>query len=183
MKFHDSVQKRIEIVSGDITTISCDAIVNAANSSLMGGGGVDGAIHRAGGPAILEACKQIRRELYPDGLPTGKAVATTAGNLPARYVLHTVGPIWHGGGNREEGLLASCYRECLHLARELACCSVAFPSISCGVYGFPKDLAARVVSRVLWDEIRQFPDPARILLVFFQPNDAETFLKNAVWPR
>ena len=132
----------IEICKGDITRISVDSIVNAANSSLMGGGGVDGAIHRAGGPAILEDCRKIVAR--QGGCKTGEAVITTAGNLPAKYVIHTVGPVWNGGNKKEEILLANCYTNSLQLAEENNCRSIAFPNISTGIYRFPKDLAAKV---------------------------------------
>jgi len=134
---------RLEAVHGDITTIDADVIVNAANSSLMGGGGVDGAIHRVGGPAILAECKQIVAQQGP--LPTGQAVITTAGDLPARHVVHTVGPIW-GAVSEEDAvdLLASCYRNSLEVAGEVGAKSVAFPNISTGIYQFPKSLAATV---------------------------------------
>jgi O-acetyl-ADP-ribose deacetylase len=131
----------IEVLHGDITEQAVDAIVNAANGSLMGGGGVDGAIHRAGGPAILEECKRVRANLYPDGLPTGEAVATTAGDLPARWVIHTVGPVYAKSEDRS-GLLTSCHVESLRVADELGAHSVAFPAISTGVYGYPLDEAA-----------------------------------------
>jgi len=133
---------RLSIVQGDITQQNTDAIVNAANSSLMGGGGVDGAIHRAGGPAILEECKKI---VAAQGrLPTGQAVITSTGNMKANHVIHTVGPVWRGGNNREPELLASAYRESLKLAADNQLTSVAFPSISTGAYGYPVDQAARV---------------------------------------
>jgi O-acetyl-ADP-ribose deacetylase (regulator of RNase III) len=134
---------RIELVVGDITAQEVDAIVNAANSSLMGGGGVDGAIHRKGGPEILAECKRIRAETYPDGLPTGGAVATTAGRLPARWVIHTVGPVYSKSEDRS-GLLASCHTESLRVADELGALTVAFPAISTGIYGYPLELAAPV---------------------------------------
>jgi O-acetyl-ADP-ribose deacetylase (regulator of RNase III) len=134
---------RIELVKGDITQQEVDAIVNAANSSLMGGGGVDGAIHRKGGPEILRECRQIRADRYPDGLPTGMAVATTAGNLPARWVIHTVGPVYAKSEDRSH-LLASCHTESLKVADELGAKTVAFPAISTGVYGYPLDEAAPV---------------------------------------
>ncbi|GGW93623.1 O-acetyl-ADP-ribose deacetylase [Streptomyces lomondensis] len=133
----------IELVQGDITRESVDAIVNAANSSLLGGGGVDGAIHRRGGPAILEDCRKLRASHYGKGLPTGQAVATTAGNLDARWVIHTVGPVYSATEDRS-GLLASCYRESLRVADELGARTVAFPAISTGVYGWPMDDGDRI---------------------------------------
>jgi len=132
---------RIELARGDITEQAVDAIVNAANSSLLGGGGVDGAIHRKGGPEILQECKRIRAERFPDGLPTGMAVATTAGRLPAKWVMHTVGPVYSTSEDRS-ALLASCHIEALRIADELGAKSVAFPAISTGVYGYPLQLAA-----------------------------------------
>jgi O-acetyl-ADP-ribose deacetylase (regulator of RNase III) len=132
---------KITLVQGDITKQAVDAIVNAANSSLMGGGGVDGAIHRAGGPAILEECKEIRANQYPDGLPTGRAVGTTGGDLPARWVIHTVGPVWTRSKDRS-ALLESCHSESLKIADEIGASAVAFPAISTGVYGYPVDDAA-----------------------------------------
>jgi O-acetyl-ADP-ribose deacetylase (regulator of RNase III) len=131
------------VTKGDITEQAVDAIVNAANSSLMGGGGVDGAIHRRGGPRILEECRRIRAERHPDGLPTGRAVATTAGRLPARWVIHTVGPVYARSEDRSH-LLASCHAEVLKLAEELGAQTVAFPAISTGVYGYPVEEAALV---------------------------------------
>lgn len=131
------------MVRGDLTDEDTDAIVNAANSSLLGGGGVDGAIHRAGGPEILEVCRQIRRTTYPDGLPTGQAVATTAGRLKARWVIHTVGPVYDEHDHPEH-LLASCHTQSLAVADELGARSVSFPAISCGVYGYPVAEAAEV---------------------------------------
>lgn len=133
----------IRVVRGDITAQEVDAVVNAANSSLLGGGGVDGAIHRTGGPEILEECRRLREERYPDGLPTGQAVATTAGRLPARWVIHTVGPVYAKSVDRS-GLLASCHSESLRVADELGAATVAFPAISCGIYGYPLHLAAPV---------------------------------------
>ncbi|HJP66125.1 MAG TPA: O-acetyl-ADP-ribose deacetylase, partial [Actinomycetota bacterium] len=134
---------RISLEQGDITQAQVDAIVNAANSSLMGGGGVDGAIHRRGGPEILQECKRIRAERYPSGLPTGQAVATTAGRLPARWVIHTVGPVYAKSEDRS-GLLASCHVESLRVADEVGARTVAFPAISTGVYGYPVAEAAPV---------------------------------------
>lgn len=137
----------IELFLGDITTLKVDAIVNAANSGLLGGGGVDGAIHQAGGPAIMEECRKIREK--QGGCRTGEAVITTAGNLQAKYVIHTVGPIWIGGQNGEPELLASCYKSCLALAREYGVDTIAFPNISTGVYHFPKELAAEIAIKEL----------------------------------
>ncbi|OKI39879.1 RNase III inhibitor [Streptomyces sp. CB03578] len=134
---------RIALVLGDITGEEADAVVNAANSSLLGGGGVDGAIHRRGGPEILQACRALRASHYGKGLPTGQAVATTAGLLPARWVIHTVGPVWSREEDRS-ALLASCYRESLRVADELGARTVAFPAISTGVYGWPMDDGARI---------------------------------------
>ena len=133
----------ITLVQGDITTQDVDAVVNAANSSLLGGGGVDGAIHRRGGPAVLEACRALRADQLPDGLPAGQAVATTAGNMPARWVIHTVGPVFSKGEDRSD-VLASAYRESLRVAEELGAATVAFPAVSAGVYGWPLEDAARI---------------------------------------
>ena len=142
---------KLELVEGDITRQDTEAIVNAANSSLLGGGGVDGAIHRAGGPKILEECRQI------GGCPTGEARLTTGGNLKARYVIHTVGPIYKGGGQREAELLASCYRESLKLASSKGLTSVAFPAISTGAYGYPLAEAARIALKTVMDYLAQHP--------------------------
>ncbi|HXF71669.1 MAG TPA: O-acetyl-ADP-ribose deacetylase [Actinomycetota bacterium] len=139
---------RIVLVQGDITEQRVDAIVNAANPSLMGGGGVDGAIHRRGGPRILEECKRIRETRYPDGLPTGEAVATTAGDLPAKWVIHTVGPVYSEREDRSH-LLAACHRNALRVADELGARTVAFPAISTGVYGYPLEEAAPVAVRAV----------------------------------
>lgn len=142
----------IHVVQTDITKMEVDAIVNAANSSLRGGGGVDGAIHRAGGPKILEECKKI------GGCPTGEAVITTAGNMPAKKVIHTVGPVWHGGGNNEEDLLYSAYRNSLKLAVENGFSSIAFPNISTGIYGFPKEKAAAIAVKTVNAFIQKNPE-------------------------
>jgi len=144
---------RVSAIQGDVTRQATDAIVNAANSSLMGGGGVDGAIHRAGGPAILEECKQIVAR--QGRLPTGKAVITTGGNLKARYVIHTVGPIWHGGGKSEGDLLRSAYYECLKLATDRKLASISFPSISTGAYGYPVDEAAKISVSIVASFLRE----------------------------
>lgn len=140
----------ITLHRGDITKAEVDAVVNAANSGLLGGGGVDGAIHRAGGPAILEACRELRRTTLPDGLPTGRAVATTAGELPARWVIHTVGPVYAKSQDRSE-LLASAYRESLRVADKVGARTVAFPAVSAGVYGWPLDDAARIAVTTVRD--------------------------------
>lgn len=141
----------VALVRGDITRQSVDVIVNAANSSLLGGGGVDGAVHRRGGPEILAACRELRASRYGKGLPTGRAVATTAGRLDARWVVHTVGPVWSGEEDRSE-LLASCYRESLRVAAELGARTVAFPAISTGIYGWPMDDGARIAVRTVLAE-------------------------------
>jgi O-acetyl-ADP-ribose deacetylase len=138
----------ITLIQGDITQQSADAIVNAANSSLLGGGGVDGAIHRRGGKRIRKECQELRDSRYPDGLPTGQAVATTAGQLPARWVIHTVGPVYSKSEDRSE-LLASSYRESLRVAAELGAATVAFPAVSAGIYGWPLDDAARIAIRTV----------------------------------
>jgi O-acetyl-ADP-ribose deacetylase len=146
----------LEAIQGDITRVEADAIVNAANSSLLGGGGVDGAIHRAGGPAILDECKAIRAK--QGGCPTGEAVITTAGNLPATYVIHTVGPVWNGGNKNEPQLLANCYQNSLRLADEHKLKSISFPTISTGVYGYPKDKAAIVAIEAVKNYFQNHPD-------------------------
>ncbi len=139
---------KLEIIRGDITQLVVDAIVNAANSGLMGGGGVDGAIHRRAGPRLLEECKEIRRTKYPEGLPTGKAVITGGYNLSAKHVIHTVGPVYRRGEDRSE-LLTSCFAESLTLAEENKLRSIAFPAISCGIYGYPKDKAAVIAKNTI----------------------------------
>jgi O-acetyl-ADP-ribose deacetylase (regulator of RNase III) len=166
----------VKVLIGDITRQDVDTIVNAANSSLMGGGGVDGAIHRAGGPKILEECREIRRTLYADGLPTGEAVLTTAGELTARYVIHTVGPIYGRHGGLEAELLAACYKNSLLLAAKHSLCSIAFPAISTGVYGYPRTEAAAVASRTIKEFLASNDTVKEIRLVFFQAGDAEAFL-------
>jgi len=159
-------QTRLSLIQGDITRQVTDAIVNAANSSLMGGGGVDGAIHHAGGPAILEECKQIVAR--QGRLPTGKAVITTGGNLKAKYVIHTVGPVWHGGNRGEPALLASAYRESLKLAAERNLRSVSFPSISTGAYGYPVDEAARAALGAVISFLKEQPTSIKeVVFVLF----------------
>jgi len=176
-KLRELIDGRLIIAVGDITKFEGDAIVNAANSTLYGGGGVDGAIHHAGGPAILEECRKIRQEQWRDGLPSGKAVATTGGFLPARYVIHTVGPIWEGGGNYEAETLFSCYRESLEAARKLQASQIAFPAISTGVYGYPREKAAVVAYQAVSDFLSQNRVPERVWLLFFTSEDANIFLK------
>ena len=168
---------RVSVVAGDITGQDVTAIVNAANSTLLGGGGVDGAIHRVGGPQILAECKQIREATYPNGLPTGEAVITTGGNLPAQYVIHTVGPIYGRDPSRQGELLAACYRNSLRLARQYAVSSIAFPSISTGVYGYPKPEAAAISSQSIKDFLSADNQIQEVRLVFFQPGDARVFLE------
>lgn len=161
---------KLEIQKGDITRIAVDAIVNAANSSLLGGGGVDGAIHRAGGPAILEECRKI--VAWQGGCKTGQAVITTAGKLQAKFVIHTVGPVWNGGHNQEETLLGHCYLNSLKLAIENNCKTIAFPNISTGVYGFPKEKAAKVIGKVIGDFLSADRQMQKLIFVCF---DEENF--------
>ena len=159
---------KIEVIQGDITKEKTDVIVNAANTSLLGGGGVDGAIHRIGGPAILAACKQIRAK--QGGCAVGEAVFTTAGNLPAKYVIHTVGPIWQGGQQEEEEKLSLCYKNAMKLAEKLKAISISFPNISTGVYRFPKEQAAEVAIKSVTDSLS-----TTIKLVRFVCFDAENY--------
>ena len=154
---------RIEITEGDITRLEVDAIVNAANESLLGGGGVDGAIHRAAGPGLLEECRRL------GGCPTGEARITGGHALPARHVVHTVGPVWRGGTHREDDLLESCYRESLRLAAEHGTLTVAFPAISTGVYGFPIPRAARIAVRAVAAGLAEHPSLTRVVLCCFGP--------------
>ena len=161
---------KIEILQTDITELAVDAIVNAANSSLLGGGGVDGAIHRKGGPAVLDDCIKIREK--QGGCPTGEAVITTAGKMPSRFVIHTVGPIWRGGNNNEDELLQNCYLNSLKLAEENDLKTIAFPNISTGIYGFPKQRAAEIAIKT----ITQYPiTNTRIEKVIFVCFDKENF--------
>ena len=166
---------KIEIIQGDITKIKVDAIVNAANSSLLGGGGVDGAIHYAGGPAILEDCMKIR--VKQGGCKTGEAVITGAGNLPAKYVIHTVGPVWNGGRNGESEKLANCYLNSLRLAVENNCKSIAFPNISTGVYGYPKDKAAKIAYQMVAGFLSGNEQIEKVIFVCFDEDNYELLLE------
>jgi O-acetyl-ADP-ribose deacetylase len=165
------VISQIEVIKGDITKVAVDAIVNAANSSLLGGGGVDGAIHRAGGPAILEDCRKI---IARQGrCNTGEAVITTAGNLPARFVIHTVGPVWNGGNKQEPEHLANCYKNSLQLAADNNCLTIAFPNISTGIYCFPKDIAARIAVNTVADQMIKITALHKVIFVCFDQENFE----------
>lgn len=177
MTLQSFMNGRVEVGIGDITRERTDAIVNAANSSLMGGGGVDGAIHAAGGPAIVEECKLIRKERYPNGLPTGEAVITTGGKLEPR-IIHTVGPIYNRSKNPAE-LLSNCYINTLKVAMESGCQTVAFPAISTGVYGYPKKKAAKVASKAISEFLTAHSEIHKVRLVFFSESDAEVFIANS----
>jgi O-acetyl-ADP-ribose deacetylase (regulator of RNase III) len=171
---------QLAVIMGDITTLKVDAIVNAANASLMGGGGVDGAIHRAAGPALLEECRKIaaaRRNIPGGPCPAGDAVITGAGKLPAKYVIHTVGPVWYGGGNGEPELLASCYRKSLLIAEEAGLESIAFPNISTGIYGYPKDKAAAVAAAAVQKTLPETPGIKRIIFVCFDRENYTLYQK------
>ena len=163
------------LVEGDITLQDTDAIVNAANSGLMGGGGVDGAIHRAGGQAILDECKTIVAK--QGRLPTGQAVITSGGNLKARYVIHTVGPVWHGGGHDEPALLAGAYTESLQLAARHHLLSISFPSISTGAYRFPIERAARIALQTVHDFLQETKQLEEVRFVLFSQKDLEVYQK------
>jgi len=164
------METSLTLLRGDITTLQVDAIVNAANRTLLGGGGVDGAIHRAAGPALLEACRALK------GCETGEAKITPGFQLPARYVIHTVGPVWHGGKNREEELLGQCYTSSLELAMEYRLQSIAFPNISTGVYGFPKALAAKIAIQSVNEFLKKQITPQEVIFVLFD-NENENLYK------
>jgi O-acetyl-ADP-ribose deacetylase len=163
--------ERMGIIQGDLTKLAVDAIVNAANSSLLGGGGVDGAIHRAAGSELLAACQQL------NGCQTGRAKITPGYRLPAQYVIHTVGPVWHGGNDREPELLASCYRESLVLAVTHQIQTIAFPAISCGVYGYPIDLAAQVALETVYAFLAQDDSIAGVSFVCFNDRDYQSYVE------
>jgi O-acetyl-ADP-ribose deacetylase (regulator of RNase III) len=169
----------VRLVKGDITEIETDAIVNAANSSLMGGGGVDGAIHRKGGPKILEECKRIRATEWPKGLPTGKAVITSAGNLKAKHVIHTVGPIWRGGNRGEPELLAQAYQNSLRLTVAEGLKTVAFPSISTGAYGYPIEQACRVALEAVKEFLEKEDRLDEVVFVLFSESALEVYSAEA----
>lgn len=167
-------ENRIQILVGDITTINTDAIVNTANYSLLGGGGVDGAIHKAGGTKILEECKFLRNTKYPDGLPIGEAVITTAGNLKASYVIHTVGPKFKFDVN-PQSLLESCYKNSFLIAEKYKCNSIAFPAISTGVYGYPKEEASKIAYNIISKLLQKAINIKSVVFVFFTNEDADIF--------
>jgi len=161
--------KRIELIRGDITKVDADAIVNAANSSLLGGGGVDGAIHRAAGPELLEACRKL------NGCATGEAKITEGFHLKARYVIHTVGPVWQGGNANEAAFLEKCYNNSCELAALHSIKTIAFPNISTGVYGFPKDQAAKIAIRSVNNWLESHPEPEKVIFVVFDEENAELY--------
>ncbi len=179
---------RVQIIVGDITAQQVDAVVNAANATLLGGAGVDGAIHRVGGAAILAECQEIRRTSYPKGLPTGEAVITTGGDLPARHVIHTVGPIWGQHDGREAELLAACYHNSLVLAVQHGLESIAFPAISTGAYGYPRAAAAQIASQAISTFLLHVSATAKlesvhrplaeVRLIFFSQADTDEFLRH-----
>jgi O-acetyl-ADP-ribose deacetylase (regulator of RNase III) len=169
----------IAIIQADITTLQVDAIVNAANEAMLGGGGVDGAIHRAAGPRLLDACRAMPEVRPGVRCPTGQARITPGFDLPANWVIHTAGPIWHGGTHAEPALLAACHQHALEIARQHAIDSIAFPAISCGVYGYPRDAAAGVAMNVLADEQHRMHTPRRIVLCAFDPDMANAWRRAA----
>ncbi len=173
---------KVRVLVGDITKQDVDAIVNAANSTLLGGGGVDGAIHHEGGPQILEECQEIRRTRFPHGLPVGEAVLTRAGRLPSRYVIHTVGPITRLGSEPDAVMLAACYRNALALATENNLRSIAFPAIATGAFGYPPEQAAPVVSDTIGSVMSSETVVQQVRLVFYDDFSATVFLKNQRFP-
>lgn len=177
MRIELSNRRFLVLLTGDITRHTADALVNAANSSLMGGGGVDGAIHRVGGPEILAECKEYRKSHPP--LPAGSAIATTAGRLPSRYVIHTVGPIWYGGDQGEPNKLASCHRESIRIADELELASLAFPAISTGAFGYPAHLAAEVAVRSVTDALAATRYVREVVFVLFDERTLKVYRQAA----
>ena len=171
---------KIKLIKGDITIVSADSIVNAANTSLLGGGGVDGAIHKAGGPAILDDCKKIIAK--QGGCKVGRSVITTAGKMPAKYVIHTVGPVWNGGTNNEKAKLAECYSNSLKIAVENNCKSIAFPNISTGIYGFPKDKAAKIAVNTVLDFLSSSDKIEQVIFVCFDNENYELIKKELKAP-
>ncbi|MGA3192394.1 MAG: O-acetyl-ADP-ribose deacetylase [Candidatus Bathyarchaeia archaeon] len=170
---------KIRLVQGDITDVDADAIVNAANQTLMGGGGVDGAIHRKGGPTILEECKRIRASEWPNGLLTGKAVITSGGRLRAKHVIHTVGPVWHGGSHGEPGLLADAYENSLELAASKKLKTVAFPSISTGAYEYPVEKASRTALTTVKQFLERESTLREITFALFTEHDLKVYTEAA----
>lgn len=173
---------RVVVKFGDITQEETDAVVNAANSTLMGGG-VDGAIHEAAGESLLYECKKIRQTDYPNGLPTGEAVITPAGDLPVKYVIHTVGPIYGSNNRRDAQLLSDCYVNCLRLAADNDIRTISFPSISTGAFAYPKEEAAQVASQAIEDFLNGNSTIKQVFLVFYSKNDAEKFIENQKFSR
>jgi O-acetyl-ADP-ribose deacetylase (regulator of RNase III) len=176
MEFHVG-KATLQLIKGDLTDVEADAIVNAANSTLLGGGGVDGAIHHKGGPKILEECKHIRATEWPDGLPTGCAVITSGGNLKTKHVIHTVGPIWRGGFHEEAKLLKQAYRNSLKLAVANGLKTVALPSISTGAYGYPIEDASRIAAGAVKEFLEKEDKLERVIFVLFSERDFEVYLK------
>jgi O-acetyl-ADP-ribose deacetylase (regulator of RNase III) len=170
---------KLELVKGDLTEVEADAIINAANSTLLGGGGVDGAIHRKGGTRILEECKRLRATEWPDGLPTGCAAITSGGNLKAKHVIHTVGPIWRGGFQEESKLLKQAYRSSLKLAVTNGLKTVAFPSISTGAYGYPIEEASRIALAAVKDFLKKEDNLEKVSFILFSERDLEVYKKAA----
>jgi O-acetyl-ADP-ribose deacetylase len=175
------LNERVIIKIGNITRENVNAVVNAANWTLLGGGGVDGAIHDAGGEEIMKACEEIRKTKYPKGLPTGKAVITTAGKLPAKFVIHTVGPIRGIDKENEAGQLANCYRNSLQIAVDNNLETIAFPAISTGAYGYPKHEAAEIASKTIKDFLAENEQIKEVILIFFLPNEAKTFIRHQLF--
>jgi O-acetyl-ADP-ribose deacetylase (regulator of RNase III) len=171
------IDGKVKVITGDITKQDVDAIVNAANSSLMGGGGVDGAIHKAGGENILEECKLLRKNQYPSGLPTGEAVMTTAGDMKAKAVIQTVGPVYDRDSDVDISL-ANCYKNSIELLVEKGYKTIAFPAISTGIYGYPKDEAAKIASKTIETQLKKYPSIEEVRLVFFSDQDKDIFLAN-----